>query len=314
MYIVMDMGTSNTRLWLCDNDILVGAKKGAFGAGSSKSHGKAFLFDSLKALVGELLGENSVTEDAVEYIFVSGMAGSNIGLYDLPHIPLPAGIGTLAENLKEVRIAEITAIPFVFVPGLKKLCGDEIADVMRGEETETAGIIRLASECADAVLVLPGTHNKVIATDGDGMVTDFFTSFSGELLNIIISHSILTGQVMHGTEIVDREVLSGADFAKVNGLNAAIFHIRVMWMNGKSVAEMSSFLYGAVMGQDVELIKRMAQGRRVYVGGRESLKRVYGLLLGEGTLALDAEVADNAVRCGLCELYKMFKNRKLTNR
>lgn len=307
MYIVMDMGTSNTRLWLCDGDILVGAKKGAFGAGSSKSHGRDFLFGSLKTLIGELIAENSVSEDAVEYIFVSGMAGSNIGLYDLPHIALPANIHTLAENLKEVRLEEITEIPFVFVPGLKKLCGEGIADVMRGEETETAGIICLAKECTDAILVLPGTHNKVIATDKEGRITDFFTGFSGELLNIIISHSILTGQVMHGTEIVDGEVLCGAEFAKENGLNAAIFHVRVMWMNGKSVAEMSSFLYGAVMGQDVALIKRMAQGRRIYVGGRESLKRVYGLLLGEGTLELEAEVADNAVRCGLCELYKMYK-------
>ena len=127
-------------------------------------------------------------------------------------------------------------------------------------------------------------------------------------MNIIISHSILSGQVMHGTEIVDGEVLAGASFSKENGLNAAIFHVRVMGMNQKSEAEMSSFLYGAVMGQDVEHIKRMAQGRRIYVGGRESLKRVYSLLLGEGTLMLGAEVADNAVRQGLCKLYEKYKN------
>lgn len=307
MYLIMDMGTSNTRLWLCEGDKTLGAKKGAFGAGSSKSHGKEFLFDSLKNLIAELLTECSANESGVEYIFVSGMAGSNIGLYDLPHIPLPANIGTLAENLKEVSLPEITEIPFVFVPGLKKLDGENIADVMRGEETETAGIISLAPQCADAILVLPGTHNKVIATDKDGKITDFFTSFSGELINIIISHSILSGQVMHGTEIIDGEVLAGAEFARENGLNAAIFHIRIMWMNGKSTAEMSSFLYGAVMGQDVALIRRMSQGRKVYVGGRESLKRVYGLLLGKETLTLDASVADNAVRHGLGEIYKIYK-------
>ena len=302
MYLIMDMGTSNTRLWLCDNEKTLGAKKGAFGAGSSKSHGKKFLFDSLSALIDELLGECGVTSCHVESIFVSGMAGSNIGLYDLPHIPLPANLDTLANNLAKVSIPEVTDIPFVFVPGLKKLDRDRIADVMRGEETETAGIIALAPECADAVLVLPGTHNKVIATDSDGRITDFFTSFSGELLNIIISHSILSSQVAHGTEIVDSEVLAGASFAKESGLNAAIFHVRVMGMNGKSVAEMSSFLYGAVMGQDVEPIKKMAAGRRVYIGGRESLKRVYGLLLGEGTLTLDAKVAENAVKTALCLL------------
>lgn len=309
MYLIMDMGTSNTRIWLCDGDKTIGAKKGAFGAGSSKSHGKQFLFDSLGALINELLGECSADAKNVEYIFVSGMAGSNIGLYDLPHIALPANIDTLAKNLKEVSIPEITEIPFVFVPGLKKLDGAGIADVMRGEETETAGIIALAPECADAVLVLPGTHNKVIATDKDGRITDFFTSFSGELINIIMNHSILAGQVMHGKEIVDSEVIAGAEFSRENGLNSAIFHVRVMGMNGKSEAQMSSFLYGAVMGQDVALIKRMAQGRRVYVGGRESLKRIYGLLLGEGTLTLDAEVAENAVKTALCKLSKAYVDK-----
>ena len=179
---------------------------------------------------------------------------------------------------------------------------------MRGEETETAGIIALAPECADSVLVLPGTHNKVIATDSDGAITDFYTGFSGELLNIIINHSILSGQVMHGEDIIDGEVLCGADFSEQNGLNAAIFHVRVMGMNGKSRAEMTSFLYGAVMGQDVKLIKEMAKGRRVYVGGRESLKRVYSLLLGEGTLMLEGEIADNAVCRGLAEIERLYKS------
>ena len=305
MYAVMDMGTTNTRIWLCNGDKVLSSKKGGFGAGSTKSHGKEYLFESLKALINELVTEAGVEISRVERILVSGMAGSNIGLYDLPHIPLPANLETLSKNLKEVRLDSICPIPFVFVPGLKKLDGNEIADVMRGEETETAGILCLAPQCKDGILVLPGTHNKVIETNEKGEITDFFTSFSGELLNIVMSHSILAGQVMHGGEIVDSCVLDGTWFSKEKGLNAAIFHVRVMGMNGRSTDEMTSFLYGAVMGQDAEAIKKMAKERKMYIGGRESLKKVYRLLLGDNAVPLDASVADNAVRCALSELYKI---------
>ena len=309
MYLMMDMGTSNTRLWLCEGDRVLDLKKGAFGAGSTKSHGREYLVGSLRSLIDRILGERGVSESDVERIIVSGMAGSNIGLYDLPHICLPANADTLFESLKEVSLPEVTNIPFLFVPGLKKLDGGQIADVMRGEETETAGIVAALPECADAVLVLPGTHNKVIATDKEGRVTDFFTGFSGELINIIMNHSILAGQVAHGLEIIDGQVLAGDRYAKESGLNAAVFHVRVMGMNGKSEAEMSSFLYGAVMGQDVDAINRLALGRKVFVGGRESLRRVYRLLLGESAIPLDEEAAENAVRNGLMALYGRYSRK-----
>ena len=306
MYLMMDMGTSNTRLWLCEGESVVGLKKGAFGAGSTKSNGREYLVDSLKKLMGELLAEHDVNESQIERVIVSGMAGSNIGLYDLPHISIPANADTLFENLKEVSLPEVSDVPFLFVPGLKKMDGGAIADVMRGEETETAGIVATLPQCADAVLVLPGTHNKVIATDEKGRVTDFFTSFSGELINIIMKNSILAGQVAHGLEIVDSEVLAGDRYAKEMGLTAAVFHVRVMGMNGKSQAEMSSFLYGAVMGQEIDAINRLARGRRIFVGGRESLRHIYRLLLGENAASLDESVAENAVRNGLMALYGRY--------
>ena len=309
MYLMMDMGTSNTRLWLCEGERVVGSKKGAFGAGSTKSHGREYLVDSLKKLVNELLAEQNAAESQVERIIVSGMAGSNIGLYDLPHIEIPANADRLFENLKEVSLPEVTDTPFLFVPGLKKMDGGAIADVMRGEETETAGIVVTLPQCADAVLVLPGTHNKVIAIDKEGRVTDFFTSFSGELINIIMNNSILAGQVAHGLEIIDDQVLEGDRYAKEMGLTAAVFHVRVMGMNGKSQAEMSSFLYGAVMGQEIGAINKLANGRRVFVGGRESLRRVYRLLLGESATSLDEETAENAVRNGLMALYGRYSRK-----
>lgn len=311
MYIVMDMGTSNTRLSLCDNGKILVSKKGAFGAGSSKSHGKRFLFDSLKSLIGDLLDEGGADESRVERIFASGMAGSEIGLCDVARISLPCDVYKLADNLSEVGLEEITNIPFVFVPGLKKERNGELADVMRGEETEVAGILASGAVKGEAVIVLPGTHNKVIKVNAEGEITDFYTTFSGELLAGIVSGSILAGQVSHSFELSELDLIGGAEFAKENGLNAAVFHVRVMALGGKDINRLSSFLYGAVLGQDISLIRRVAAGQNIYVGGKESLKRAYGLLIGEEAILLDGEVAEGAVSRGLEDIRKLHNNRKV---
>lgn len=307
-YMIMDMGTSNTRLWLYAGEEMLAADAAPFGAGSSREKGKDYLFGSLRELIGRLLEEGGVSSADVEQIFVSGMAGSEIGLCDVPHIALPADIYTLADHLAVRTLPEITDIPFVFVPGLKQMKGELFDDIMRGEETETAGILSAAGITGDAVLLLPGTHNKVIEVR-DGAITSFRTTFSGELLNGIISHSILSGQVSHHFAVKDAAVLQGAAYAAENGLNAALFHIRVMAKNGRDTDHLSSFLYGAVLGEDIALIRRIAAGRPVYIGGRDSLRHVYSLLLGEDAMPLSEEAASGAVRRGLMQIRKLHHAR-----
>jgi 2-keto-3-deoxy-galactonokinase len=54
MFIAMDMGTSNTRLWLCEEDNIIHFIKASIGAGITKSKGKAFLFAEIKKLIESL--------------------------------------------------------------------------------------------------------------------------------------------------------------------------------------------------------------------------------------------------------------------
>ena len=309
MYMIMDMGTSNTRLWLYEGDRMLGSNKGNFGAGTSKAKGKDFLFNSLKETIKALLQEASVSAGDVDHIMTAGMAGSEIGLIDIPHIGLPADIYTLADSLRRVELPEITAIPFVFVPGLKWANGDQLIDIMRGEETEIAGILA-SGNFQEAVFVLPGTHNKVVSVDQEGNITGFATTMSGELLNNIINNTILAGQVVHDFEIREIDVMRGAAYAQSKGLNGALFHIRVMSKNGKDKNTLSSFLYGAVLSQDIPLIHSFAENKTVYIGGRSNLKAVYGILLGEDAVLLDDEISANAVKNGLLKVEKLYAARK----
>ncbi len=285
MYVIMDMGTTNTRLYMCVNNKVVDFVKGSFGASLGKRNGRQALCKQVESLLNDLLDKCAVNECDVESIVALGMAGSEIGLLDVPHILLPADARTLAENIRKERIDGIN-IPFLFIPGVKKTEGNSVIDMMRGEETETIGLASMIPLGEDVIFVLPGTHNKIVRVSSDGKITDFYTTFSGELLDSIISNTILAGQVTHDFQIVESDVFKGALYAKENGLNAALFHIRVMAKNGVSSDVLSSFLYGCVIGEDISLIKRISKEKKIYVSGRKTLKEVYSLLLGEENMML----------------------------
>ena len=52
MYFAMDMGTSNTRVWLCDHKRIIDFKKAPFGAKMGKMKGKPILFECLLRKLG----------------------------------------------------------------------------------------------------------------------------------------------------------------------------------------------------------------------------------------------------------------------
>jgi 2-dehydro-3-deoxygalactonokinase len=192
------------------------------------------------------------------------------------------------------------------VPGVKKVQENMLADIMRGEEVESIGIFNALSNHEDFVLLLPGTHNKVIHIDSDGTITDFYSTMSGEVLHSIITNSILSGQVDHDFEIEKSAILQGARHAAENGLHAALFHIRVMAMNKISKNTLCSFLYGAVISQDIEKIRDFSVGKPVYIGGRHELKDTYGILLSEDAIRLPNQFCEQAVNNGLAAIRQIY--------
>ncbi len=302
----MDMGTSNTRIWLCDKKHVIDLKKAPFGAKLGKVEGKPILFERLRNLINEILKENNLTTGSIDCIITSGMSGSEIGLCEIPHIELPTDVYKNAINLSTTVIPEITDIPFWFVPGLKQTRNGCLSDIMRGEETEVCGILPYLPKDAPAVIILPGTHNKIIRINKNGEIVDFKTTLSGELLDMMINNSILSGSVSHKFAISETDVLRGASYAKSNGLNAALFHVRVMAKNGTSADRLSSFLYGAVLGEDASVISKYSGADNIYIGGSKTLQSVYQILLKDvSSIPLDRSVADMAVVSGLQDIYSI---------
>ena len=304
MYFAMDMGTTNTRLWLCDAHGVVDTRRAPFGAKLGGLEGKEVLYARLRALIWELLEANKLDEAAIECILTSGMSGSEMAICEIPHTPIPSDLYRTAEAVSHRSIPEITKIPFWFVPGLCRLCGEKVDDMMRGEETETLGILPHLPSGTPAVLVLPGTHNKIIRINAAGEIVDFRTTLCGEMLDLLVSKSILSGSVSHDFTISEAEVLHGSAYAEANGLGAALFHARVMARGGSDLHTVSSFLYGAVIGEDAREIAKHVDTCPVYVGGNARLQQVYCILLRRiSAVALDREICNTAVLSGLREIY-----------
>ena len=80
--ILLDMGTTNTRIALYCGTERKALEKLKVGAGTSVSEGKDYLFSTVRAKILEILETNGLTESDLTGIYASGMAGSGGVLFD----------------------------------------------------------------------------------------------------------------------------------------------------------------------------------------------------------------------------------------
>ena len=133
-YITIDGGTTNTRISLIKDGRVVETIKLSLGARSGIDNNDA-LKTAIADAIDTLLKKSNGIE--IEKILASGMITSEFGLYNLPHISAPSGIDELHNAMCEVRLDDISEIPFVFIPGIKVSDGElSHSDMMRGEEVE----------------------------------------------------------------------------------------------------------------------------------------------------------------------------------
>jgi 2-dehydro-3-deoxygalactonokinase len=121
-------------------------------------------------------------------IIASGMIGSRQGWWEVPYGDLPAG----PEQLSPLCFDGFD-YPIHMIPGLTFRNADGIPDVMRGEETQIAGMD------ADGVYLLPGSHSKWVLV-ADGQITWFATFMTGELFAALKDHTILGRMMVDGRD------------------------------------------------------------------------------------------------------------------
>jgi 2-dehydro-3-deoxygalactonokinase len=203
---------------------------------------------------------------------ISGMAGSRQGWAEAPYVACPAGPDELARHLHWIEPDRIA-----LVPGLSDTVGD-VPDVMRGEEVQIFGAMRLAG-LADGLFVLPGTHSKWAAVR-DGRITGFRTFMTGEVYGLFAQHSILARTIDANAPLdgaAFRRGLARADSG--DGLLHNAFGMRALGLFGRlSPAESASYLSGLLIGE--ELGRQELPGEVIVIGASALVER-YALALGE---------------------------------
>jgi len=244
--IGVDWGTTHLRAYLCEistsGDIhLIKVEKG-LGVSKQTLSFEDSLFDCIDPWL-KLYGKLP--------IYLCGQIGSSIGWHEAPYLPCPINPYKIKNDFLSFTVREYKVS---IVPGISCCLGENDFDVMRGEELQILGWLKLNPKHLTGryLLCLPGTHTKwVLLVDGE--IQLFKTAMTGELFDLLSTKSILIQE-------------KGSDFnldAFVNGANKtlnselgvfshSLFSVRSKQLFAQLAGhEASSYLSGFLIGCDV---------------------------------------------------------------
>lgn len=292
--ITLDTGTTNTRVTVWKDEVPLCQLFQAVGVRNTAISGsKTILENSVKKTIAEALQKAGLNLANINLIVASGMITSNVGLFELPHLPAPAGLADLASGMVESLLPALCSKPVWFIPGIRNqvenlgLHNIEAMDMMRGEEVEVMGLLDRLALKTRAVIALPGSHSKFVHLDAQQCITGCVTTLAGELLQVITQHTILS-EALDGdfSKEMDIEMLlAGAASATNLGLGRACFMVRtlsqftVYQRNARA-----NFLLGAILGADLLTLRnstamRMNPDAQFVITGKSILREALAALV-----------------------------------
>jgi 2-dehydro-3-deoxygalactonokinase len=186
-WIGVDWGSSNLRAWAmsASGDVL---DRGGSTQGML-SLTPAGYEAALLAMIGDWLPEAGTLD-----VLICGMAGARQGWVEAPYRQVPAHLDRLAEGAVAPTV-ESARLRVGLLPGLcqQEDVSGRAFDVMRGEETQLAGLVAEAPAFTGTVC-LPGTHAKWARLVA-GELTGFTTYLTGELYRLLAERSVLAHSV-----------------------------------------------------------------------------------------------------------------------
>ena len=244
--IALDWGSTRFRGWLIDpNGIEIDKIDKEFGI--LKINHSQYLDVFEKELGSWIKQHGSIP------IIAAGMIGSRHGWMETPYLNCPTGLEQLAQNLSYLKINSKlinSPLSMAIVPGIQYF-ENGIPDVMRGEETQIAGL-ELSQQQVD-LCILPGTHSKWVFTN-KGKIESFTTFMTGEIFSIIQKNSILN-RLMVGNSFNKDEFITGCNQSLNSsfGFLKEVFSARTMAIFDKvNPKGIHSYLSGIVIGNEIK--------------------------------------------------------------
>lgn len=292
-WIGVDWGTSNLRVWIMSADdqtlqlIESSAGMGTLEPGQFEP--------TLLSLIEPFLADDRVTP-----VVCCGMVGARQGWSDAGYLTTPVNRHSRAHAHPVTTTDD--RIRVLILPGIQQLSP---ADVMRGEETQIAGLL-LQSPSFSGTVCLPGTHTKWVAVD-DGAITGFQTCMSGELFGLLSKQSVLRHSMQddHWSEIAfDRGV---ADIlAHPQNLTSRLFSLRAeSLVNATPGAELRARLSGMLIGAELAGCREYWSDKTVTIVGDVKLTGLYAQAMSALNTRVNLVDGDAMTLSGLVANYRI---------
>jgi 2-dehydro-3-deoxygalactonokinase len=289
----VDWGTSRLRIWLLDTaGRVLTERRSDEGMLAARPEGFSRILEAHLDAMGAPADLAAI---------ICGMAGSRQGWIEAPYVAVPAsmegifaGTAPIPDSRRDIRI----------LPGVAQR-DPASPDVMRGEETQLAGIASLLGSDTHAVC-MPGTHSKWVEIAG-GAIAGFSTYMTGELFAVLAGHSILShslGAESHSvfaTDPVFRHWCQDS-LSEPGEVSARLFRIRAAGLlTDMQPEQAAAALSGLLIGAEIASAARrfVKPEAPVVLVASGALRPLYEAALGWAGIETHPVEADEAVRAGL---------------
>lgn len=274
-WIAVDWGTSNLRVWAMGPAGVMAAAQSGEGMGKL---GRDGFEPALRRLIAPWLAAGPVP------VIACGMVGARQGWVEAPYRAVPCAPVARGAGVP-VPAAELN---IQIIPGL---CQSKPADVMRGEETQIAGVLALHPRF-DGVVCLPGTHAKWAHVSA-GEVVSFQTYMTGEIFALLSTQSVLRHSMAdQGWDEAAFDAGAAEGLSRPERLMARLFALRAEGLlAGLGHAAARARLSGLLIGAELAAARPYWLGQRVVLVGDVALSALYARALapqGVTTETLDA--------------------------
>lgn len=295
-WVAVDWGTTHLRLWLmADDDRVLDRRSSDRGMGGLQ---RDEFEPVLAGLLADVLPENGILP-----VVCCGMVGARQGWVEAPYAACPCN-PSAANEAVTIEAAD-GRLSVSILPGVKQL---DPPDVMRGEETQIAGLLFDTPDFAGAVC-LPGTHSKwaKIAT---GRIETFRTFMTGELFALLSKQSILRHSVGE-TGSDDKAFAEAVAHALENPalVTGELFAVRAATLlNGTSPASGRARLSGLLIGAEIAGARTFWQENETVVIGESALAKAYRDALTIAGAFVRTVPGDDLTLAGLTAAYRNIKD------
>jgi 2-dehydro-3-deoxygalactonokinase len=323
LYLAVDSGTTNSRVWLMRDRKVLAKKRVSVGVRNTAIDGNnRALVKGIRETIFELTSTSDAKERA-EIVIAAGMITSNLGLHEVRHVQAPAVLSELAANIQEKHFEDLQGISFYFLPGVRSGPGiadlDNIdsIDIMRGEETEVMGALEEIEQIQDGPLLYIhlGSHTKMIQLDASRRISAGASTLAGELTQSIVEQTILRSSLPETPFATFNPTFfsQGWEHCQRVGFTRSLYEVRILQLNSTFPKEdLASFMLGAITSEEfrcLAILTRDAPHQQVLLSGLPHLQPAWEFALenhGFFVRKLDEEETE---RCFLTGMLRIFERR-----